>query len=208
MELIDKIIAKFDDLLRYFAPGVIGLILVAVLRDDVSLGDIGTSLGVNLYILLALMLLSGVVIYAVHRYILVWVLWVLVMYFRRKINAYPPLPEKWRTEPLRRVMFELDMQRILRGASTDSIVQGVSRHHARWSSLQHYLYTTSYLCLALPFLVDQFKPGHIVQSHVWPCFFTGIFALLAALISEYRNTSLDIWASTRFQDGKYSDAGT
>lgn len=176
MEAIDKILAKLGDLLRYFAPGVVGFVLVAALRDDVNLEDLSNFTGLGLYMLVGLILLGGVATYAIHRYILVWPLWALVMQLRRWLNAYPPIPEQWTKKPLRQVMFELDMQRILRGASSDPVVRQVSRHQARWSSLQHYLYTSGYLCILVPLLVNTITPGHVVESNVTPCLWLGAVA--------------------------------
>jgi len=205
-DAFEKIFSRFGLFLRYLAPGIVFLIVFMLLHRNFCLGQLRELSDRELTGLIIFIALLGFGIFSIHRYIIVWPLWWLVVKMRRLLNVYPPLPTEWNNLPTRRVMFLLDMQRLLRGASQDKKVLAVSDAHARWSSMQHYLYCSAYIMLILPIIFRVLLPKALQADRFWPILVSGFLLLILVLISEFRNTNLDVWATTKFPDGCVVDS--
>jgi hypothetical protein len=180
-EGIDKILSWLGTLLRYIAPGFVFLIFARI-------AGFTWYGGLNEKELVVGGILIGVLLYAIQSNFLSSFLWYRIIIFllnRRwrldedlKVNQWP-----------RNTMKHLDFSRWRRRGSENKEIQSIQKEMDKWGALLNFLYCSAYAAIIIFFIAlaeNQISKGAKLDLGI------GIFLLLCAVTSEYRQTDYEI----------------
>lgn len=106
-----------------------------------------------------------------------------------------------RQNPTWDIMWELDTQRWKRRASDDEEIKSVQKELDKWGAFLNFLYCSSYATILVPIFIRWFRSEQ-TQGYWWKVSVFGSFILIFALISEWRETNREFWASKCYHNAK------
>lgn len=198
-DAIDRLISHLNTLLRYIASGFVGLLFIvgANLKFNPFLEVCDKNLRISL--ILVSVVLSGIIIYAVHTGVLVQLMWYRGIVWVYKIRRHSWIPLQHAGNQVKELMYNLATQRWLRRASQESDTLTLQREMDRWAAMLNFLYCSSYPIILVSIWV--FKE-YGLSPKFWYILGTGIFILLCALISDYRLTGREFRTWKEHPQGK------
>ncbi|UCC99534.1 MAG: hypothetical protein JSW66_06545 [Phycisphaerales bacterium] len=201
-ELIAKLLSGLGTILRYIAPGFVALLVAIWVDKDFDLFKTPGHCSHPSWAIPVAAALTGVFIYAIHVGFLVRPLWWLVVQSHkwRYLRRYSRICEKDNKRPTCYIMWDLDTQRWKRRASSNEEIKAVQEELDKWSALLNFLYCSGYATIVVPILVKCFRCRQ-AEEHWETVSLLGFLVLAFALISEWRETNRELWATKEYRDG-------
>jgi hypothetical protein len=185
-ETPSKFVSALEDLLRYVAPGFVGVALVLLTLPAKNLPSY--LLGVNPgYLLVGSGILAGVILNSCHVAILEDLLCLLVLRTCRRF--LPDFPNEVWGKSSRKALLLLEERREFRRSSSEKAKQFQIRHD-RFGATLTFLYCASYPGLGIT--IYQASRLHLS----WFALLTGLFFLVFGIACDINYTRRDIWAAT------------
>jgi hypothetical protein len=189
-ETASKFVSALEDLLRYVAPGFVGVALILVTLPAINLPPYLLSVGPG-YVLVASGVLIGVILNSCHVAILEDLLCLLVLHTCRRF--LPQFPENLQGKSSRQTLLRLEEHREFRRSFSEKTKQFQNRHD-RFGATLTFLYCTSYSGLAIA--IYQAFRLHLASLAL----LTGLFFLIFGIACDITYTRHDIWAATYFKE--------
>ena len=185
-----KFLAALEDLLRYVAPGFVGVALLLISFPTDNLPANLTAVGSS-SLMLAGSVLIGVILNSCHVALLEDLFcWPVVFAYRHGARKFT---EKVRKSSTCQMLRELEAQREFRRTSIDERAKHFQCRHDRFGASLTFLYCASYPGLAIAFYQCLMS---LYVNRV--ALFTGLLLLFFAVACDVNYTRRDIWAAKRF----------
>lgn len=197
-DTIASIVEGIQQILRYVAPGFVSLGLVILQfpelmnkADSIFRAEPGTAVLAGLTM--------GVVLNSVHTALLENWLCILVCWIF-KYKYVNDVPQSLKNQSARKMMMDLEKQRMLRRNSEIVPVQGVQRDHDALGATLTFLYCASYPGFLIPLIpLYQGWTGSITGASIhWIVPVIGALFLVAAFLCDFRYTRQDTWVARNF----------
>ena len=191
--MLDKaanFLAAIEDLLRYVAPGFVGVAVLLLSFPALALPTNIASVGTP-YLISVGGVLLGVILNSCHVAVLEDAFCLLVLLVYRLFSSQHRNSDKSVFQMLQR----LEAQREFRRTSQNPRAEQFQRRHDRFGASLTFLYCACYPGLAVTFYEWFFsRPVNRVAL------LTGVFCLLFALACDVTYTRRDIWAAAEFPE--------
>jgi hypothetical protein len=187
-----KFVSALEDLLRYVAPGFVGVAMILVAYPAASLPPYLLSVGPP-YVLVVGGVLAGVILNSCHVAILEDLLCFLVL------CAYRPFSGKLtnKVEKLSswQMLRRLEARREFRRTSSKKEAEDFQHRHDRFGATLTFLYCASYPGLAIA-LYQCVMHQQLSRSAL----LSGLFFLFFGIACDFSYTRHDMWAATHFDE--------
>jgi hypothetical protein len=197
-DTISNIVQGVEQILRYVAPGFVALGLF-ILQFPWLVDKPDAIFRVEPGIALLAGLTMGVVLNSMHVALFENLLCSLICRIFR-YRYVSEVPESLKDHSNRKMVLDLEKQRMLRRASEIPSVQSFQKDHDALGATLTFLYCASYPALLVFFIiVYQWWTDCVTEdSHQWLVFAIGALFAAAAFLCDLRYTRQDAWAVRNF----------